>query len=195
MVGSRVDYPDLATEAARMVMLELVRILGEYKDSMAIVGGWVPELLFAIARGDGRIIARGHNEQNSSQNKIAHAEMVAFDRTPGQVPIDARDLILVSTLEPCVMCLGACMEAAVDTVIYGLSAPADGGRLRVRPPMSPENQMPRILSGVLAEQYRDLLRLFLKKPSSDPLQIGFVNELLSHAPSSLVGVQTPLLTG
>jgi hypothetical protein len=50
MVGSRVDYPDLATEAARMVMLELVRILGEYKDSMAIVGGWVPELLFANAQ-------------------------------------------------------------------------------------------------------------------------------------------------
>ena len=50
MVGSRIDYPDLATEAARMVMLELVRILGEYKDSMAIVGGWVPELLFANAQ-------------------------------------------------------------------------------------------------------------------------------------------------
>lgn len=33
-----------------MVMLELVRILGEYKDSMAIVGGWVPQLLFADAR-------------------------------------------------------------------------------------------------------------------------------------------------
>jgi HAD superfamily hydrolase (TIGR01509 family) len=148
-----------------------------------------------IARGDGRIIARGHNEQNSSQNKIAHAEMVAFGRTVGKVPLGARDLILVSTLEPCVMCLGACMEAAVDTVIYGLSAPADGGRLRVRPPMSPENQMPRILGGVLAAQYRDLLRLFLKYPSSDPLQIDFVSELLSHAPSSLVVVQTPLLTG
>jgi hypothetical protein len=50
LVGSRTDYPDLATEAARMVMLELVRILGEYKDSMAIVGGWVPELLFANAQ-------------------------------------------------------------------------------------------------------------------------------------------------
>jgi tRNA(Arg) A34 adenosine deaminase TadA len=110
--------------------------------------------------------------------------MVAFGRTVGKVPIDARDLLLVSTLEPCVMCLGACMEAAVDTVIYGLSAPADGGRLRVRPPVSPENQMPRILGGVLAEEYRDLLRLFLKYPSSDPLQIAFVNELLSHAPSS-----------
>lgn len=50
MVGKRTDYSDLATEAARMVMLEMVRILGEYKDAMAIVGGWVPELLFANAR-------------------------------------------------------------------------------------------------------------------------------------------------
>ena len=50
MVDSRTDYPELGTKAARMVMLELARILGEYKDSMLIVGGWVPELLFADAR-------------------------------------------------------------------------------------------------------------------------------------------------
>jgi hypothetical protein len=50
MVGSRTDYPNLVIEAARMVMLELVRILGEYKDALAIVGGWVPELLFADAQ-------------------------------------------------------------------------------------------------------------------------------------------------
>ena len=31
-------------------LLELVRVPGEYKDSMAIVGGWVPELLFANAQ-------------------------------------------------------------------------------------------------------------------------------------------------
>ncbi len=26
-------------------MLELVRLLGEYRDDMVIIGGWVPELL------------------------------------------------------------------------------------------------------------------------------------------------------
>jgi hypothetical protein len=50
MVGKRTDYSDLATEATCMVMLEMVRILGEYKDAMAIVGGWVSELLFTNAR-------------------------------------------------------------------------------------------------------------------------------------------------
>lgn len=46
---NRTDYSQLATEAAKTVMLEIVRILGEYKDQMAIVGGWVPELLMADA--------------------------------------------------------------------------------------------------------------------------------------------------
>lgn len=49
MAVNRTDYAQLATEAARMVMLEIVRILGEYRDQMAIVGGWVPELLLGDA--------------------------------------------------------------------------------------------------------------------------------------------------
>jgi hypothetical protein len=32
-----------------MVLLELVRILGEYRDDLVLVGGWVPELLFSHA--------------------------------------------------------------------------------------------------------------------------------------------------
>jgi hypothetical protein len=49
MAVNRTNYSQLATEAAKTVMLEIVRILGEYKDQMAIVGGWVPELLMAHA--------------------------------------------------------------------------------------------------------------------------------------------------
>lgn len=49
MVNSRADYSEQATEAAHMVMLELVRILGEYRDDVVLVGGWVPELLFGDA--------------------------------------------------------------------------------------------------------------------------------------------------
>jgi HAD superfamily hydrolase (TIGR01509 family) len=108
-----------------------------------------------IARGDGTIVARGHNELNASQNKTAHAEMVTFARAAGKIPTESKELILVSTLEPCVMCLGASMEAAVDTILFGLSAPTDGGRKRVRPPVSPESQMPRILGGILPDESRD----------------------------------------
>jgi hypothetical protein len=35
--------------AARSVLLELVRLLGEYRDDMVIVGGWVPEFLLPNA--------------------------------------------------------------------------------------------------------------------------------------------------
>lgn len=39
------DYDALQVEAARSVMLELVRLLAEYRDDIVIVGGWVPALL------------------------------------------------------------------------------------------------------------------------------------------------------
>lgn len=134
-----------------------------------------------IARGDGVVIAEAHNELNASQNKTAHAEMVAFVRAAGKVPTDARDLILVSTLEPCVMCLGASMEAAVDTIIFGLCSPTDGGRKRVRPPVSPESQMPRILGEVYSDESRNLLEQFLKRTDVNPLQSKFVRDLLAKS--------------
>ena len=131
-----------------------------------------------LARGDGTVIARGHNELNVSQDKTAHAEMVAFRSAGGKVPADARDLLLVSTLEPCVMCLGAAMEAAVDTIVYGLKAPADSGTGRVQPPESPESQMPRIVGDVLARECRALFEQWLKRPGNNPKQVEFVRQLL-----------------
>jgi hypothetical protein len=37
-----------------------------------------------LARGDGSIVVSGHNEQNRTQNKTAHAEIVAFARAAGK---------------------------------------------------------------------------------------------------------------
>ena len=39
------DYDAMQVEAARSVMLELVHLLGEYRDDIVVVGGWVPALL------------------------------------------------------------------------------------------------------------------------------------------------------
>lgn len=39
------NYDEVQVEAARSVMLELVRLLGEYRDDIVVVGGWVPTLL------------------------------------------------------------------------------------------------------------------------------------------------------
>lgn len=132
-----------------------------------------------LARGDGTVIASGYNELNKSKNPTAHAEMVTFARVAGKVEPEARDLVLVSTLEPCVMCLGAAMESAVDTIIYGLKAPADSGTGRVSPPASPESQMPRIVGDVLAKESRDLFVRWLNAPADrNPQQVRFVRQLL-----------------
>jgi HAD superfamily hydrolase (TIGR01509 family) len=132
-----------------------------------------------LARGDGSVIATGFNELNRTQNPAAHAEMVTFAKAAGKFDPDTRDLLLFSTLEPCVMCTGAAMECAMDTIVYALKAPADSGAARVRPPESPESNMPRIVGDVLAEQSRALFDLWLKKPGNHPRQVAFVRQLLA----------------
>ena len=45
MAVTKVDYPELAVRAAESVLLELVRILGEYLDHIVVIGGMVPKYL------------------------------------------------------------------------------------------------------------------------------------------------------
>lgn len=132
-----------------------------------------------LADGDGKVIAEGHNRLNATEDRTAHAEMVTFARAAGKVrPTDRKDLILVSTLEPCVMCLGAAMEAGVDTIAFGLRAPADSGTGRVAPPQSPEAQMPRIIGEMRSGESRALFEEFLKV-AENPQQVAFVKQLLA----------------
>ena len=141
-----------------------------------------------LARGIGntlRIVARGHNKVNALQRKVAHAEMVMFENASicdahgiPALPLDAEDAIMVSTLEPCVMCLGAAMEAGVKIVVFGLAAPADNGTQRVRPPESPETSMPEISGGILAQESRQLFEAWLAH-NENTEQSKYVKQLLA----------------
>lgn len=134
--------------------------------------------------GSPQIVARGHNRTNALQRKNAHAEIIAFenagshDGQPPALPLDADDVILVSTLEPCVMCLGAAMEAGVKTVLFGLQAPADNGTQRVKPPESPESSAPEIQGGLLPDASRRLFEQWLKGKEGTA-QAKFVEQLLA----------------
>lgn len=137
--------------------------------------------------GKAHIIARGHNRINALQRKIAHAEIVTFESAgggngmPPALPLDATDVILVSTLEPCVMCLGAAMEAGVTYVLFGLEAPADNGTKRVKPLESPKSTAPEIEGGIFAEESRQLFEQWLQgKEGTD--QAKFVEQLLALTP-------------
>src|SRR3989304_3292285 len=46
---TRRDYTAEAAEACKAVLIELVHLMGEFRDHMVVVGGWVPALLFPEA--------------------------------------------------------------------------------------------------------------------------------------------------
>ena len=134
--------------------------------------------------GEVEIVARGHNQMNALQSKIAHAEIMTFQNGAGggkkepAIPLDCKDAIMVSTLEPCVMCLGAAMETGVALVLFGLQAPADNGTQRMKPPQSPDNTNPPIIGGILADESRALFVEWLKGKEGTP-QAKFVEQLLA----------------
>ncbi len=45
---TRKDYTVEKVRAARSVLLELVHLLGEYREEIALIGGWVPEILLPV---------------------------------------------------------------------------------------------------------------------------------------------------
>lgn len=74
----------------------------------------------AVVVKDGEVIARAHNTRNASKNAVEHAELVAIQRACkklGDWRLSGCDLYV--TLEPCVMCLGACYNARIANVYFG----------------------------------------------------------------------------
>ncbi len=117
----------------------------------------------AVVLSHGKIIGRGHNGPIGAKDPTAHAEIVALRhaarsasnyRIPGSV--------LVVTIEPCVMCLGAMIQARVDTLVYGAADPK-GGAVRSCFRLAESdllNHRIHVIPGVLERECGDLLRSF-----------------------------------
>ncbi len=131
-----------------------------------------------IARGDGQIIGWGWNELKAKRDPILHAEIAAFRDAAGRYPTHADDLILVSTLEPCIMCAGAAILSGVATIVYGLDAPADGGMKRIRPPSSPDMHMPNVIGPIATDEVLSLFERWLTDHGHDDEQSPYVTQLL-----------------
>ena len=69
---------------------------------------------------DNTIVARGHNCKETTNNAIMHAELLAVDRACKKLKSWRLDnCILYTTLEPCLMCVGAIIESRIKHVYYG----------------------------------------------------------------------------
>lgn len=70
-----------------------------------------------LANRAGQVVARGHNLRVQSGDPTAHAETVCI-RNAGRRR-DWRELTLVSTLSPCIMCTGTALLYQIPRVIVG----------------------------------------------------------------------------
>ena len=74
----------------------------------------------AVVVRDGAVIAARHNEREATNDPTAHAEVLAL-RDAAAVVGSWRltDCTLVVTVEPCVMCAGALINARIGRLVYG----------------------------------------------------------------------------
>jgi tRNA(adenine34) deaminase len=76
---------------------------------------------------NGRIIARGHNLRETSQDPAAHAELIAIRKAARKLGSwRLLNCTLYVTLEPCTMCMGAIILARISTVVFGCYDPKGG---------------------------------------------------------------------
>ena len=78
-----------------------------------------------VGRADGTVVARGRNRSSTGGDPLLHAETQALHAL-AETSEDRDGLVLVTTLEPCAMCLGAATEAGLHAVLFGVEAPPNG---------------------------------------------------------------------
>jgi tRNA(adenine34) deaminase len=127
----------------------------------------------AVVVIDGQIVGRGFNRPMSTHDPTAHAEMVALReaaRTVGNYRLAGATLYV--TIEPCLMCVGACVHARIDRLVYGTTEPKSGAvESRQRAWEHPSlNHRLTIVSGVLAAECAERLTRFFKgrRPDGAP---------------------------
>lgn len=87
----------------------------------------VPVGAVLVAR-DGTVLARAHNQTIALCDPTAHAEILAL-RAASQAVGNYRLLntTLYVTIEPCIMCMGALLQARVARILFGAKDPKWGG--------------------------------------------------------------------
>lgn len=119
----------------------------------------------AVVVRNGEIIARGYNTRETDKCATHHAEVVAIEeacRVLGGWRLIG--VTLYVTMEPCVMCAGAIINARVPRVVYGtrdLRFGAFGSLLDLS--AVPLNHKPEIVGGVLEDECREMLQSYFKK--------------------------------
>jgi tRNA(adenine34) deaminase len=119
----------------------------------------------AVVIKDGAVIGRGCNRKEALKDPTAHAEIIAITAAANSIG-DWRleEGTLYCTLEPCLMCAGALIQARIGRVVYGARDDKFGAFGSVIDIRNEEwNWKFEVESGVLEENSANLLKKFFKE--------------------------------
>ena len=120
----------------------------------------------AIVTFKGEIIGKGYNQCIQNQDPTAHAEIIAMRAAAKYIGnYRLNECNLYVTLEPCLMCFGACVHARISKLIYGADDLKIGA---VKPNLEQTNSTKlnhkfEIVSGILKEECAEILSSFFKE--------------------------------
>jgi tRNA(adenine34) deaminase len=141
--------------------------------SQATAAGEVP--VGAVVVRDGEVIGRGHNRPVVSVDPTAHAEVEALRdaaRWTGNYRLTGATLY--TTVEPCLMCAGACVHARLAELVFGaLDDKAGAVVSRARVLDEPAwNHRVRVTGGILAVDAGELMQAFFRTRRAEGYRSG-----------------------
>ncbi|XP_037952119.1 tRNA-specific adenosine deaminase 2-like isoform X1 [Teleopsis dalmanni] len=117
---------------------------------------------------DNEIIARSRNYVNATKNATRHAEFVCIDQVLEYCKSNGLDnsevfkqISVVVTVEPCIMCSAALHTLGVKEILYGCANDRFGGKTVVNVAEVVGTNLP-IRGGIRAAEAMDLLKEFYK---------------------------------
>lgn len=119
----------------------------------------------AVAVYNGKIIARAHNQRQQKQDTTMHAELQVIKKACKRLNSwRLEEVTLYVTLEPCVMCAGAIIQARIPKVYYGAKNDRFGahqGAIRLFD--VPFNHQVEVTGGILEEECSKCISDFFKE--------------------------------
>ncbi len=139
----------------------------------AAAAGEVP--VGAVVVLDGEVVGRGHNRPIAEADPTAHAEIQALRaaaRRVGNYRLTGATLYV--TVEPCVMCAGACVHARVGALVFGAAdrkagAVVSHARVLDEPAW---NHRVSVTEGVLAAEAGALVQAFFRMRRGEGYRSG-----------------------
>ena len=126
-----------------------------------------------ITRGND-ILARAYNSSILMNDPSAHAEIVAIRRAGDKIGnYRLAGTTLYVTLEPCIMCAGAIIQARISRVVFGIDDPQNGGVISLYGILDDKrlNHSVEITCGILKDECAGILGRFFREKRIKPLTL------------------------